>query len=95
DTDILARLGGDEFTVFTLNTTIDMLDTFEGRIDEFIDDYNSVSGKPYNVAVSIGAVPFVHTDVNDLEALMNKADIILYQKKKKKKEAAAAARAKQ
>jgi diguanylate cyclase (GGDEF)-like protein len=89
DTDILARLGGDEFTAFTINTTIEMLDTFEKRIDDFINDYNNASGKPYKVAVSIGAVPFVHTDLTDLETLMNQADIILYQKKKKKKEAAA------
>ena len=96
DTDLLARLGGDEFTVFTVNTTIEMLDTFEGRIDDFIEDYNETSGKPYKVSVSIGAVPFVHNDMaDDLETLMNRADIILYQKKKKKKEAAAAAQAKQ
>ncbi|MCL2688910.1 MAG: GGDEF domain-containing protein [Chitinispirillia bacterium] len=94
DTDILARLGGDEFTVFTLNTTMEMFETFERRIDDYINDYNRDSGKPYKVGVSIGAVCFDHSDVtDDLEALMNKADIILYQKKKRKKAAIAAAAA--
>jgi len=93
DTDILSRLGGDEFTAFTLNTTMEMFDIFENRIDEYIDEYNSASGKPYKVSVSIGAVSFLHNEVTDLEALMNQADIVLYQKKKKKKEAAAAAAA--
>jgi GGDEF domain-containing protein len=36
--------------------------------------------------VSVGAVPFLHTDVTDIESLMNQADISLYQQKKKKKE---------
>jgi len=92
DSDYLSRLGGDEFTVFTLNTAMDMFDTFERRIDDFIDDYNSASGKPYKVSVSIGAVSFLHTDVTDLETLMNQADVVPYQKKKKKKEAAAQAK---
>ncbi|MDR0307901.1 MAG: GGDEF domain-containing protein [Chitinispirillales bacterium] len=90
DSDLISRLGGDEYTVFTLNTTIDMFDIFEKRIENYLDDYNSISGKPYKVASSIGAVSFLHTDSNDVEVIMNQADAVLYQKKKKKKETAAA-----
>jgi diguanylate cyclase (GGDEF)-like protein len=87
ESDVLARLGGDEFTIFTLNTTTDMLDTFERRIAAYVDEYNQISKKSYNVSVSVGAVPFRHTDVTDIESLMNQADILLYEKKKQKKKA--------
>jgi diguanylate cyclase (GGDEF)-like protein len=86
ESDVLARLGGDEFTIFTLNANSNMLDMFEKRISSYVDDYNEASNKPYKVSVSIGAVPFLHTDVTDIESLMNQADILLYQQKKKKKE---------
>lgn len=85
ESDVLARLGGDEFTIFTLNTHPEMLDTFEKRIEGYLEDYNGKSEKPYKVLVSIGAVPFKCTDVVDIETLMSKADALLYQQKKEKK----------
>ncbi|MCL2220588.1 MAG: GGDEF domain-containing protein [Chitinispirillia bacterium] len=87
EADVLARLGGDEFTVFTLNTNPGMLDMFKLRIDAFIDEHNQRAGKGYRVEVSIGAVPFKHSDVVDVETLMNKADVLMYQLKKEKKAA--------
>jgi diguanylate cyclase (GGDEF)-like protein len=86
ESDVLARLGGDEFTIFTLNTTSDMLNMFEKRIASYVDVYNETSNKAYKVSVSVGVVSFFHTDVTDIESLMNQADILLYQQKKKKKE---------
>lgn len=85
DLDILARLGGDEFTIFAINTSAAMIEVFEKRIAGYVDDYNDVSGKPYKVSVSIGGVPFMHTDDVSIETLMNKADVLLYQQKKEKK----------
>ncbi|MDR2578028.1 MAG: GGDEF domain-containing protein [Chitinispirillales bacterium] len=90
ESDVLARLGGDEFTVFTLNTNAQMLERFESRIAEFVDDYNQKSGKPYKVSISFGMVPFCHTDKVDVETLMHKADVLLYQQKKEKRRKAAA-----
>jgi diguanylate cyclase (GGDEF)-like protein len=94
ESDVLARLGGDEFTILTLNTHTEMLDTFEKRIDAYVEEYNSKSEKPYLVSASIGAVPFRHTDVVDIETLMSKADALLYQQKKEKKARIAAEAAK-
>ncbi|GBU23231.1 hypothetical protein R80B4_03147 [Fibrobacteres bacterium R8-0-B4] len=85
DMDIIARLGGDEFTVFAMNAGPGMIETFERRIAGYVDDYNKDSGKPYKVSISIGGVPFVHTDNVSIETLMNKADVLLYQQKKDKK----------
>jgi diguanylate cyclase (GGDEF)-like protein len=94
ESDVLARLGGDEFTILTLNTHTEMLDTFEKRIDVYVEEHNSKSEKPYVVSVSIGAVPFKYTDVVDIETLMSKADALLYQQKKEKKARIAAEAAK-
>jgi len=85
DMDILARLGGDEFTIFAMNAGVGMIETFEKRISGYVDEYNKDSGKPYKVSISIGGVPFLHTDKVDIETLMNKADVLLYQQKKEKK----------
>ena len=85
DMDILARLGGDEFTIFAMNAGVGMIDTFEKRIAGYVDEYNKDSGKPYKVSISIGGVPFLHTDNVGIETLMNKADVLLYQQKKEKK----------
>jgi len=85
DMDIIARLGGDEFTVFAMNAGVGMIETFEKRIAGYVEDYNKASDKPYKVSVSIGGVPFVHTDNVSIETLMNKADVLLYQQKKEKK----------
>jgi len=89
DMDILARLGGDEFTIFAMNAGVGMIDTFEKRIAGYVDEYNKDSGKPYKVSISIGGVPFLHTDNVNIEMLMNKADVLLYQQKKEKKAAKA------
>jgi diguanylate cyclase (GGDEF)-like protein len=85
DMDILARLGGDEFTVFAMNASAGMIETFERRIAGYVEEYNKDSDKPYKVSVSIGGVPFSHTDNVSIETLMNKADVLLYQQKKEKK----------
>jgi diguanylate cyclase (GGDEF)-like protein len=85
DMDIIARLGGDEFTVFAMNAGVGMIETFQKRIAGYVEDYNKVSDKPYKVSISIGGVPFVHTDNVSIETLMNKADVLLYQQKKEKK----------
>jgi diguanylate cyclase (GGDEF)-like protein len=85
DMDIIARLGGDEFTVFAMNANPGMIEIFEKRIAGYVEDYNRDSKKPYKVSVSIGGVPFLHTDSVSIETLMNKADVLLYQQKKEKK----------
>ncbi len=85
DMDILARLGGDEFTIFAMNAGVGMIETFEKRIAGYVDEYNKDSDKPYKVSISIGGVPFLHTDNVNIETLMNKADVLLYQQKKEKK----------
>lgn len=55
DGEICARFGGDEFVVAgAVLDGDDYAESFKTRVNEYIDRYNSVSGKPYKVAASIG-----------------------------------------
>jgi diguanylate cyclase (GGDEF)-like protein len=46
EVDINSRIGGDEFTIFTINTSMEMLEDLQKRIHDLLDEYNSTSGKP-------------------------------------------------
>ena len=85
ESDIMARIGGDEFTIFTINTSLEMIDNFKKRINLFVEEHNRNSGKPYKVSISIGAVPFSSSGIENIESLLNQADILLYNQKRMKK----------
>ena len=82
EVDIISRIGGDEFTIFTINTSMDMLADLQKRIHDLLEEYNSTSGKPYKVSFSIGAVPFSATGTENIETLLSQADQLLYKQKK-------------
>lgn len=82
EVDIISRIGGDEFTIFTINTSMEMLEDLQKRIHDLLDEYNSTSGKPYKVSFSIGAVPFSATGTENIETLLSKADQLLYKQKR-------------
>ncbi|MFP4416976.1 MAG: diguanylate cyclase [Chitinispirillaceae bacterium] len=83
--DVIARLGGDEFTVFTINTTMDTMDSFRNRLTMYVNQYNENSGKEYRLSISTGAVPFSARGDESIEVLMHRADVLLYEQKRKKK----------
>ncbi|NLG16898.1 MAG: GGDEF domain-containing protein [Fibrobacter sp.] len=85
EVDILSRIGGDEFTIFTINTSMGMTSDFQKRIYDLLGEYNRTSGKPYKVSISIGAVPFSAKGTENIETLLNNADMMLYEQKRLKK----------
>lgn len=84
-TDIIARLGGDEYTAFTVDTSSKTTGNIQSRLTRLIGDYNKRSGKPYQISISMGAVPFFGKDDCSIEQLMVEADHLLYQQKRDKK----------
>ncbi len=48
------RAGGDEFEVLALDYTEEMAQSFQERLDGFLEDYNNRSGRPYRVQASFG-----------------------------------------
>lgn len=83
--DIIARLGGDEFTILATDSSLNILPKIEERLSKFTKEYNLQSGKPYQLSISIGAVPFQSYESVSLENLMSQADNILYKEKKRKR----------
>lgn len=83
--DIIARLGGDEFTILAIDSSLKILPKIEERLSKFTKEYNLQLGKPYQLAISIGAVPFQSNECVTLENLMSQADNYLYEQKKQKR----------
>jgi diguanylate cyclase (GGDEF)-like protein len=84
--DIIARLGGDEFTIFTVDSDLDLLAKIKRRLYRYTKEYNLQSGKPYQISITIGAVPFENDEDATVENLIRQADNILYEEKKRKRE---------
>jgi diguanylate cyclase (GGDEF)-like protein len=84
--DVIARLGGDEFAVVLSSTdcTPEMLDHTVQRIETAFADYNSQSGKPYELRCSLGADIYKPESLS-FEAFMDGIDAMMYENKKKNK----------
>ncbi|MGI2260795.1 diguanylate cyclase domain-containing protein [Shewanella sp. GXUN23E] len=82
DCDIVARLGGDEFAVLLTHNGSDCVATqIEQRLAGVITRFNSTSGKPWQLAFSLGAASLNQDNINDLPELMSAADTAMYQVK--------------
>jgi len=79
--DIVGRLGGDEFAVFVADA-----DEAEitARIQEKIDAHNAAGGRPYPLSFSMGIVSSHSDETPVIEALLTRADSLMYEQKRKK-----------
>jgi diguanylate cyclase (GGDEF)-like protein len=82
--DIISRRGGDEFTIFIVDMNLEVLPRIKERLLKYTTEYNRQSGKPYQISITIGAVPFKSAEKVTLEELINQADSLLYEQKKHK-----------
>ncbi len=79
-TDAIARFGGEEFIITTIGVeTHEQLYNFGERIRSIIERTKWDGDKTFTI--SIGAVLFPYTYINNLDDLLKKADIGLYQAK--------------
>lgn len=85
DADILARPGGDEFTALILNTLDDVARKVPERLHANLAEYNSESGKPYTLGISIGLVKANFDDETTIADLVKKADEAMYEDKRRRK----------
>lgn len=82
---ICTRFGGDEMmAVFPYEANGMDVRTL---LCEYLDDYNAKSGKPYNVAASIGIYITANNEKPDFEELVKKSDVLMYEEKKRRKSA--------
>ncbi len=88
---VSARFGGDEFVCAKIETgSCDKaIEDFRGRFQKCLDDANEASGKPYKVSASLGAQSALITEKLSVEAIIAKADKLMYTEKSSKKRARA------
>ncbi len=75
--DLVARLGGDEFAILLPNTDIVEADRFAERLLEVLRQPCTVEGLQLSTQASIG-VALAPRDGNDVDDLVNHADLALY-----------------
>lgn len=85
DSDLVARLGGDEFTALAVYAAPDTGRLVVPRLQAGFDDYNTRSGLPYALSVSLG-VTTVGGDGCDgtIDELLAAADRRMYEQKRRK-----------
>ncbi len=82
DMDVFARIGGDEFVIFMAGSTEVVAKTALNRFATVIDEYNSNSGKDYQLAFSYGLATGNAHSGSSVEALIDEADRRMYEKKR-------------
>ena len=88
---VSARFGGDEFVCAKIEagSCDKAIEEFRGRFQKCLDDANETSGKPYKVSASLGAQSALITEKLSVEAIIAKADKLMYTEKSSKKRARA------
>jgi diguanylate cyclase (GGDEF)-like protein len=102
--DVLARLGGDEFAVLLGAREVAaaeaaeaggcdvaahvVLDAARGRLADAVAIHNATAGRPYVLAMSVGASRSTGTEPGDLEALLAEADRRMYEAKRARRQRA-------
>jgi len=90
--DVVARLGGDEFVAFLPEARSDQLRLFAARIDAEFALRNQNAGKRYRLSASVGGTLYDSSQPESIEALLVKADALMYEQKRARKAALDAAR---
>ena len=92
DADVVARLGGDEFVVLLRDAELaggarPSLAAARERLAETLARHNAAPGRPFALALSVGASRFDPTAPGSVEALLADADRRMYAVKRARREA--------
>lgn len=82
ESDILARLGGDEFAVFIAEADKKRV---ADRILQKLQAHNDAAQRQYCLSFSIGIVSGVSAEESEIEALLARADSLMYEQKRQKR----------
>lgn len=83
---IIGRTGGDEFNVLAmLGGEADIEQKILSRKQEYVDELNASSGKPYRIDLSMGIYEFCCSDIESLSDAVERADEKLYDVKRARK----------
>ncbi|HKO49512.1 MAG TPA: diguanylate cyclase [Polyangiaceae bacterium] len=90
--DVLARLGGDEFVALLPEASAEQLDLFAARIQSEISLRNQRPDQSYRLSVSVGGTLYDSSQPESIEALLVKADALMYEQKRARKAGEGSAR---
>lgn len=79
--DVIARFGGDEYIVAGVCPHKEYAVEFMKKFQEFLDNYNATSGKPYKVGASCGMYSVVPPEGTSLDEFIKSADELMYREK--------------
>ncbi len=83
--DIIGRIGGDEF-VAVIEESVPGLDKIMlKRLYELIETYNTHSGLPYHIEMSVGVATLQCTSLDTVETILREADRAMFVHKKERK----------
>lgn len=82
---LLARVGGDEFFALAAGITEEAAKETTGAIHKYLENYNKLHTKKYNISVSSGYTLKPAQSITDIQELFDAADQKMYAEKKAKK----------
>ena len=86
---LVGRQGGDEFLGFCLldGSVVEEPENMITKVDKLMEEFNTNSGKPYMLRISIGYMEFLidFNTIKNLPSYMESADTMLYENKRKHK----------
>lgn len=80
--DTLCRMGGDEFLILFPECDLADAEQVWDRIMERLEDYNSVSSKPYRISMSHGILEYSPASRDTIENLLRRVDALMYREKR-------------
>jgi diguanylate cyclase (GGDEF)-like protein/PAS domain S-box-containing protein len=86
--DVIARLGGDEFVVLAVDANVESHAALAERLDERIAEYNAAPDREFALAMSTGWAVYDPASPEPLDALLKRADAMMYRAKIRRRSAA-------
>jgi diguanylate cyclase (GGDEF)-like protein len=82
--DVIARLGGDEFVALLVDGDEAVLASFSERVQREIDAHNAQPNRAYRLSASIGGAAYDPQQPERIEALLARADALMYEQKRRR-----------
>jgi len=84
--DVVARLGGDEFMAPLPNANATQLERFASRIESELSGRKGQGDRSYRLSASMGGTVYDPSQPESVEALLVKADALMYEQKRSHKQ---------
>jgi len=87
--DIVSRLGGDEFAVLAIDAHsqaahVEIAEKLKKRLFKKLDRHNQKSSRDYTLSFSVGYAYYDPAHAVEIEALLKKADQVMYKEKRQR-----------